>query len=185
MTHRHPVSLLEDFVDRELTPSEVEELEALLSESPELREELEATRRLKELLARHHVPDPGENYFDDAMRIILARTSEAGKIERIPAGERQKQDRRLFYRSLISAAASVMLFVGAVWLGTQHQALTTRQRVPEVMVTSTVADQLGEEPGTQLVTSEEQVSLHKGLFLLSPPGTSGRFLGLYESLELK
>jgi anti-sigma factor RsiW len=185
MTHRHPVSLLEDFVDKELTQAEAAEFEKALENSPELRAELESTRRLRELLANHLVPDPGEDYLENVTRIIMARTSGAERLQPIPIGERQKLERRLFYRSLMSAAASVALFIGAIWLGSAREEAMTRQPVPDVMVASSAADELKDEPGTELVTSEERTNVATGMFLLSPPGTSARFFGLWEVLHTK
>lgn len=185
MTQRYPVSLLEDFIDKELSRDEAARLEELIASSPELRAELESTKRLKELLMNHQTPDPGEDYFDGLTRIILARTSASARITPLPVTERQKLERRLFYRSLASAVASIALFICALWFGTMRQEQLAGNLPAQVIVASSLTEEFNIGEGSPAITRQERANFTTGAFLLSPPGLGGRFFDLHDVLGLK
>ncbi|MBD3401787.1 hypothetical protein GF420_02745 [candidate division GN15 bacterium] len=185
MTHRHIRSLLGDYVDSELSEDDKAAVERLLAESAELRSEYEQTSRLKELLRHKHTPDPGEAYFDELSQLILARTVQTrSTVDQTadPAGSTADQ-RRMFVRSLLSAAVSLMLFFAAIMIGSQQPAPASGVRQPSagVFLAGAAAEQVGELTPV-MATREERTSVTKGIFLLSPPGSIGRLSGLQELL---
>lgn len=181
MTHRHKMSLLGDFVDNELPDTELAEVKKLLANSEDLRSEHELLVRLKQLLRQKRAPDPGEAYFDELTRLIEARTVDAGTlpVETAIVRSDPSHQRRMFVRSLVSAAASLFLFFAALTLGSRHTAVYAPGDDDQsgVFLAGAAADHL-ERNVMDLATVEERSSLRKGIFLLSPPGSIGRLSGL-------
>lgn len=181
MTHRPLLALLEDSVDKELSPEEMAELTRLLEESEDFRNDRDASVRLKELLQLLRTPDPGDRYFDELTDLIQARTtrSEAPSYERQPVGH--SHQRALFTRSLISSVASIFLFLAALYVGSQdHQSIASFAGPDGALVTKAVAMRI-EQPQFALVTNTERSRIHQGMFLLSAPGLSAyRIVGLPE-----
>lgn len=172
MTHRPRLALLEDSVDKELSPDELAELTRLLEESEELRNDRDASVRLKELLRHLKAPDPGHRYFDELTELIVARTGRSPQpFNRQPAD--QADQRARFTRSLVSAVASIFLFLAALFVGSQdHRAIASFSGSDGVLMTSAVARHI-DRPEFALVTSTERSRISQGLFLLAPPGLSG------------
>jgi len=173
MTHRPLLALLEDSVDKELSPDEAAELKRLLEASPDLRADLKASVRLKELLGQLAVPDPGPAYYDELTELVLARTAGTGEFEslqRVSASADPANERGLFVRSLFSAVASIFLFFAAIFVGSQsHWSIASLTGEHGRLVTVAVAQQL-ERPNFALVTQDERNRISQGMFLLSPPG---------------
>lgn len=174
MTHRPLLALLEDSVDKELSEQEMAELKRLLAESEDLRLDRDASVRLKELLRHLKTPDPGDAYFDELTELVLARTtrSAAGATyDRQPAGT--TDERSMFVRSLVSAVASIFLFLAALFVGSQdHQSIVSLSGPNGPLLTSSVARQL-QQPDFVLVTKAERARISQGISLLAPPGLSG------------
>ena len=172
MTHRPLLALLEDSVDKELSPDELAELTRLLEESADLRADREASVRLKELLRHLNAPDPGHRYFDELTELIVARTGQSPQpLRRQPA--EQADERALFTRSLVSAVASIFLFLAALFVGSQdHRAIASLSGSDGVLMTSAIARHV-DRPEFALVNNTERSRISQGLFLLSPPGLSG------------
>jgi anti-sigma factor RsiW len=179
-------SLLEEFVDNELSEKEAERVRRALEESPELKSEYEATVQLKTLLSRQRTPDPGAEYWDEVTDLISARVEEPRREEvamvTSVAGEAAK--RRAFFRSLISAAAALFLFFSAVFLGTsrQQQALLGDASEEPVLLTAELARDLYADREV-VMTESERTSTTLGMFLLGSPGHVGRFSGLPELMN--
>lgn len=183
MTHRHKMSLLGDFVDNELSDADRAAFRQLLAESDDLRTELEHTVRLKQLLRQKLAPDPGEPYFDELTRLIEARSVERGNPPAETESDRvdHSYQRRMFVRSLASAAASLLLFFAALAIGSRHDYIVSRNEAPGVFLAGAAAEQF-EQQGMELATVEEQSSVRKGIFLLSPPGSIGRLYAMQDMI---
>lgn len=173
MTNRPLLALLEDSVDKELSPAEVAELERLLEESADLRDDLAASVRLRELLRQFAVPDPGPAYYDELTQLVLARTAGTGVVEpmqRVRPVAGPAEERGMFVRSLASALASIFLFFAAIFVGSQsHWSIASMTGEHGRLVTVAVAQRL-EQPQFALVTKAERDRISQGMFLLSPPG---------------
>lgn len=173
MTHRPLLALLEDSVDKELSQEEIAELARLLEESEDLRADLAASVRLKELLRQLAVPDPGPAYYDELSELVLARTAGTAVSEpwqRVSPVESPADERGMFFRSLASALASIFLFMAAIFLGSQsHWSMASLTGEHGRLVTVAVAQRL-EPPEFALVTRAERDRISQGMFLLSPPG---------------
>ena len=173
MTNRPLLALLEDSVDKELSQEEIAELQRLLEASPDLRADLAASVRLKELLRQLAVPDPGPMYYDELTQLIVARTAGTGYSEsrrRVSSITSPVDERGMFVRSLASAVASIFLFIAAIFVGSQsHWSIASLTGEHGHLVTVAVAQKL-ERPEFALVTKAERDRISQGMFLLSPPG---------------
>jgi anti-sigma factor RsiW len=173
MTHRPLLALLEDSVDKELSQEESAELRRLLEGSEDLRADLAASVRLKELLRQLAVPDPGTAYYDELRELVLARTTGTAVSEpwqRVSPTAPPVDERGMFVRSLASAVASIFLFFAAIFLGSQSQwSIVSLTGKHDRLMTAAVAQRL-EQPEFALVTQAERDRISQGMFLLSPPG---------------
>ncbi|MEE8577653.1 MAG: hypothetical protein V3T31_10395, partial [candidate division Zixibacteria bacterium] len=166
--------------DGELTDKEKAQFELALKDSADLQAEYEAALALKKLLENHNAPDPGEEYFDEMTSLVMAKTKGAvgdSKTEIDPVLVAQEQ-RSQFVRSLVSAAASLFLFFTALYLGPDLLTGSKAQSPSgeKAILTASVASELHDNYyGT--ITVHEQENISGAMYLLSPPGTIGRFIG--------
>jgi anti-sigma factor RsiW len=180
MTHRFPSSLLEDFVDNELSEEELADFKRLLESSPELRDEHQLAVRLKELMKKQPVPDPGEDYWSEVTELILARTTGAPDNETTVTSQEELSNRRsAFLRSLVSAAAALFILFSALVIGSgkHHQMLTENISANSVLLTASVADEINSDSFV-MMTKAERNSATIGLLMLGPPSPVGRFAAL-------
>lgn len=179
MTYRPLLALLEDSVDKELSPEDAAELRRLLEASPDLQADLAASVRLKELLSSLAVPDPGAAYYDELTELILARTTGVGlvdTVQRVRPVDETADERGMFVRSLASAVASIFLFFAAIFVGSQGEwTIASMKGDSGRLVTVAVAQQLG-RPDFALVTAADRDRISQGMFLLSPPGLGSYLL---------
>ena len=181
MTHRFPSSLLEDFVDNELSEEELAEFKRLLETSPELRDERQLAVHLKELMGRQPTPDPGEDYWSEVTELILARTTGAPEIEttEVTSQEELSHRRSAFVRSVVSAAAALFILFSALLVGSgkHHQMLTENISGTSVLLTASVADEINSDSFV-MMTKAERNSTTIGMMILGPPSPIGRFTAL-------
>lgn len=174
MTCRHAQSLIEDLVDGELPQARVDQLRAMLADDPGCREEYELSQKLKELLAQYTIPNPGEEYFTELQRLVLARTTESAPYGgmRSPAGG-HRSVRAAFVRSIITVAASLLIFIAAVFYGSaDHSVMAEKQQpAPE---SPTIAQAVNAGADIPL-TGNSRDRVVAGVMLLGPPGFLGRF----------
>jgi len=178
MTHRFPSSLLEDFVDQEMSEQQADEFRRLLTESPELERQCAEAERLRALMRQMPTPDPGDEYFSEVTELILARTG--GMSRQAPPMSSGRaatvEQRRAFFRSLVSAAAALLIFFTAVLVGTSRnqQRAGTEITAGDVLVTAGLADRL--DGGIRAVMTEtEFANASVGMLLLGSPSHVGRF----------
>jgi hypothetical protein len=184
MTHRSLLSLLEDFVDGELSDEDAERVRAMIAESPNIRSDYELSRLVKGLLHSKGSYDPGDAYFDELTELIRARTTRGTGIESERISARvASSERRAFARSLISAVASLILLFTALFIGSKRDLLITdmNQGDQGVVITADVSREL-KTFRTELGSVEQRQNLGQGMFLLSPPGMASRFLVLPDYL---
>jgi hypothetical protein len=181
MTHRFPRSLLEDYVDNELSEKEAEQFRRLLAESPELRDEYLSAVRLKELLRQIRSHDPGEEYWPEVTGLILARTTglqtEEKTIDR--DNEQSTQQRAAFYRALLSAAAALVIFFSALLLGSSERLrMSGGDTTPgPVFFAASLAEEMDADDPLAM-TKAERATTTAAMLLLGSPSHVGRFSGL-------
>lgn len=183
MTCHTAGSLLDDYVDGQLDPDSTKELEDHLQGCSGCRRELATTKRLKELLQRAKPPPPGEDYWGETTRLILARTVESEpQSEALGAIDRARRTRTAFVRSILSLAASIAILVAAVLVGENRDrspaSFEVAGTVQPVYFTQALAERL--DFGDGIYTTDDQRRLARGMLLMGPPGTPGRLAVIIE-----
>ncbi|MDD3732140.1 MAG: zf-HC2 domain-containing protein [candidate division Zixibacteria bacterium] len=171
MLHRHITDVLDAYVDNELDNSTREQVSRHLEECPDCRNEYESALNLRDFLKAGKVPDPGEEYWNEVSSLILAKTVERtpNKSTLINLEQERNNNRRANYRSLVSVAASLMIFFTSLFFGSaQNRPLTgnftsTDKNLPSVVVSD------DEATDNIIITCDEQKNLLKGIILLGSP----------------
>lgn len=183
MTCRHAQSLIEDLVDGELPEATADQIRALMAENPGCLEEFELSHRLKELLAQRTIPNPGEEYFTELQRLILARTAESALFAGgLPHEQERRSVRSSFVRSLVTLAASLLIFITAVFYGSaDHTDMAEEQSAVQ---SASLVHVVNVDSDIQL-TADGRDRVVAGVMLLGPPGLLGRFtdMALVPDLE--
>jgi len=172
MTCQYFRSLLDDFVDRELSPPIDDSVRAHVSACSACRAELEELTRLRKLLVGMSSPEPEPGYWQEAADLILARTTEAESIIDITTQvERSSRERASFYRSLVAVAASLIVFFGSLVVGSlgdfrdrQHFAVSGKGE------TVTLAVSTQTPSGGGYIAPDEQNLIAGTLLLVGTPG---------------
>lgn len=181
MTCSEIIALLDAYIDNDLSGPDRDAVISHLERCPTCREEYQSTLRLKELLQIPAVPSPGEDYFKETAGLILARTTEfAAETSSQPSSVPIHDERRkVFVRSLISAAASVTILISALLLGASHQRqpMTANNNEHQELVSTVIAGRhIADAAGPSV--REEQLRLVTSMFLTGPPGLLGGHMGL-------
>ncbi len=181
MTCRHTHSLLEDYVDSEVDLATAESLKAHLLECDECRAEVESSAILKSMIKGLSRPDPGDEYWDEVSRLILARTVEGEAppspvYQRVPVSA-SREARQTLMRSVASVAFSLVVLLGAIWLGSQRHNGTFVVQTPtkEFLVAASINPLT--IPTDEIYTARERAKLAGAVSLLGPPvhGRMGEF----------
>ncbi len=179
MTCHDALTLLEDYVDRELSADVEAQLKEHYDSCAGCREDLDSALLLKELLGQHKPPDPGEDYWSETTALIRARTTESFRqrttVTDITAN--RSLERSAFMRSLVSVAASLVVLFSAILLGTGQEQRLARIDVakPPVYIAAALEEVVGPD-NTVIVTRDENDRLAHGMLLLGAPGSIGRFI---------
>jgi anti-sigma factor RsiW len=178
MTCKNALALLDDLLDSEITPHEAGELHKHLNECSACRNEYETSKALKELLSKTPTPDPGAEYWQEVVDIILARTTASTKsrtsLDKTPVAINKKK--QALIRALVSVAASLLILFSAILLdiSRNEQKAQAPESNPRLFVAAPLQDVIYGQ-SSQYVTRREQIRLTKGMWLLGPPGFLGRF----------
>jgi hypothetical protein len=178
MTCHDALTLLEEYIDKDL-PAEKEALVKQHFDScPGCREELDAMLLLKELFKSNKVPDPGEAYWAETTRIIKARTIEAPGEELIATNitDIRTMQKNALMRSVVSVAASLVILFSALLIGSGQQERLARieSSQPPVLYSAALDEVVGED-NTVYVTRDETKRVAQGMLLMGAPGLLGRF----------
>lgn len=186
MTCHQALSLLEAYLDNELSPPQVAEMESHLAACPACASEVDTSRALRDLLKRSRegevLPEPSANYWSESESLILAKTTDHE--ERItPILERSAETSTLI-RSFMLFAASLVLMISALYLGSQRNEMTFSfsQADSPVLITASLSELVGSDH-TAIVTKEEESRLVKGIFAIAGPGPVGRYTGMADLLS--
>ena len=176
--------LLDDYIDGELGQNDAETLKTHLEKCPECQQEYQQLVDLTDLLKKSPTNQPDQKYWDETTSIINARTIDAP--ERITVVPKLEKTRSEFIRSVVSLAASIVLFATALFIGTSKDArffAITDQQSP-VLALAPFNEQLinNEHYAFTREDREEQIKL---MIQLSPPGLLGKTSLFYELEVLK
>ncbi len=183
MTCQRARSLIEDYVDSELSTADAELLKKHLDQCGQCRQEFLASQRLRQLLKETTKYDPGRDYWSQMARLVQARTIE------IPWTDGQKGpllaqrahvSPSSLTRALVSLVASLSILVSAMLIVGSHDQTVSHNDLADapVLATAPVSELLS--PSSPVVTQAEQIRLAKGMLLLGSPGFLGRFAGLQD-----
>ena len=177
MTCQDALTLLEEYVDKEL-PTEKEALvKQHFNSCPRCREELDTALLLKELLEAQKSPDPGETYFQETTRIIKARTVETSDDNYAVTSlvDLRVSQRNALLRSVVSVAASLVILFSALLIGSGQQERLAQIEAsrPPVLYAASIEDMVGGDNAVY-VTRDENTRMARGMMLLGAPGFLGR-----------
>jgi len=172
MTHRHITDVIDDYIDDELDISASEEVRRHIEQCRTCRAEYELALRLRKMLSGNSAADPGEDYFNEVSALILAKTVNTTPSETIVTNleKQRRNNKRAFYRSLVSVAASLVIFFTALIFGsTQNKPVTVNVSSSEETYHMTVTQE-NDDNDYVIMTAAEQRNLIKGIILLGSPG---------------
>ena len=166
-------------VDDELPAEKLDEVRRMLEDNPELQQYVARSRRLKELLAQIVVPDPGRQYWDETTSLILARTVEA-EAARVSVGS----ERFSLVRSLFSVAASIIILISALYIGSNGRAPMPLKTDSGEIAFAAVSVQKDISPGDfPAYGHKEALQLARAMIVMGPPGMFGRCLLFPERVD--
>ena len=175
-THLNPI-LLEKYLDKELSGSLLTETEQHLETCPECQNRLEELRQLNRLLVRVKPPVPSQAYLEESLSIIQARTIALQE----PTYPEKRPIISDFIRSIVAVAASLLLLLSAIYLGSDSQVQQYTQSTPDnQMLVIAPAYFKNAEQSQPLYVQHDQIRQLKGMLLIGPPGALGRFGTLYQ-----
>jgi len=113
MTCREAQNYYDDYLMHRLASPDKERFEEHLRECPQCRAELDNDRKLLNALKPEEVPDPGDKYWEDLQKNILAKT-----VERTPAipdaAEHKNPVTNVVFNVILPLAASLLLLIASL-----------------------------------------------------------------------
>ncbi|UCD64957.1 MAG: zf-HC2 domain-containing protein [Candidatus Zixiibacteriota bacterium] len=183
MTCHNALALLEDYVDGELSAELEARVREHLAGCRRCRLEFEWSSVLKELLKQKKAPDPDRDRWAETTNLIYARTVEqdTNRYRIMSVAERNSAQRGAFVRSVVSVAASLAILFSAILLGSGSQQQLARVSASEspIFVAAPLEDQVTSDNIT-VASDEENLRRAKGMLLLGPPGSLGRFISPFD-----
>lgn len=172
------LSLLDDYLDKELPESATAEVKNHLDQCDSCRREFEESRYLKELLKQQGPRDPGEDYWLETSQLILAKTvQQYSGDEPYASSATDSDDRGPFLQALVSLAASLVILASAVVVGMNQSAAPDADVIGgPILFSSSVSRQLN--ANHTIMTEGERQRLAKGMLIMGPPGLLGHFGGM-------
>ncbi len=170
--------LIDDFADNNLAPELVTQLKEHFSTCSACKQELEATKNLKELLHNTTSHIPGDLYFEETAELIIARTIEKNNWQ-----DNQKPTSKVrseFTRALFSTAAALLLLAASILIGTSDTNFAQNNPTESTIFVMTPVEQMIEPDNSPIFTKAEQLNHIQGMLLISPPGMLGRLSVIHE-----
>lgn len=182
MTCRHAISLLEDYVDNELSAEQTALVEQHVSSCLRCREHFTKSKLLKERMSGFFAPPRSAEQWEQTTQLILARSQEPPPAFYRVQRDRTSQARYGLIRSAVSLAVSIFVLVSAMLIGSNHQDQISDSNQPDIpfLVTASLYPEM--KLDRTVITVAEQEQLTKGMLLLGPPGCLGRSLLLADLL---
>ncbi len=178
MTCQHARAQLEDYIDGELAPDQVDQLKRHLETCPDCRAEYEDGLHIKSILGNQAFPEPGPQYWAEVMPLIMARTVQSGEqdLERIAVGQGAEDQKLRFVRSAVLLAASIALMYTAISLGGSYKAQKeTQAGSPRPFFVASSVRGLTGSDNFAIVTPKEQAEMAQVTAVMGAPGILGRF----------
>jgi hypothetical protein len=180
MTCFKTLSLLDEYIDNELTPPDSELVQRHLEICPSCQAEHDRSIQLKGYLKNIPVPQPPKEYWDEVSAIIKAKTVDSIPIIRDENSfiEIEHKHRVVFVRSAIVFAASLALLVTSLLLSNHFipRPMSARDSSPKNIVAG-----LGnkvDQDAQSIITRQEQIQIATGSVVVGAPSMVNRYSGL-------
>ena len=185
MTCSHMQSLLEDYLDGELSEATSLTVAAHLESCGSCRAELEASRRLGRTLRGYTAPEPPADYWSEVQGLIMART-----VDHVPGivtdADRRRREKNSLYQSLLAVAASLIVFFAALLAGaggpSSSDQLARTDGSP--LTKASLVAMACADPDSEACI-QEQERLAQGLLLMGRTGLLGGSADLVATLGIK
>ena len=178
MTCRDILSLLDDFMDNDLSAEQAAQVQSHLDECPGCRAEYNRTLQLKSLLQRDSFPEPPEEYWTEVSAIIQARTVDSVPLIRERAVEERTSTHRGLYRSVAVFAASAVLLATTLLVSyNRHDRSALHKEPSTVYVTDRLSGQMN-HPASDYLTPQDQTRISGGTLVVGAPSMVGRYSSL-------
>ena len=124
------------------------------------------------------IPDPGEEYWNEVSSLIMAKTIDTPSEETVIINleQQKKRNKNAFYRSLVSVAASLLIFFTSLIYGSyQDKPLVVDNSTSISNLKNSVMSESEESDNSIILTQEEQRTIIKGIILIGSPGHIGQY----------
>ncbi|PWB70223.1 hypothetical protein C3F09_09415 [candidate division GN15 bacterium] len=178
MTCRDTLSLLDDFIDDELSPQQAAQVRDHLAACEECRAEYGAMARVKSLLGQSSVPEPPEEYWSEVSAIIQARTVDSVPLIRERVAEEKSGSAQMLMRSAVVFAASAVLLVTTLLISHKRgdQSQSANRQAP-VYMSSHLTEQMN-HPLSDYLSKQDQDRIAGGTLVIGAPSMVGRYSSL-------
>ena len=177
MTCRDILSLLDDFIDNDLSPEQSAQVHVHLKGCDACRTEYGRAARINSLLRDDSVPEPPGEYWTEVTSIIQARTVDSVPLIRERIAEEKSTGRRVLIRSLAVFAASAVLLATTLLVShNQPERAVTFDQTP-VYVTAHIADQMN-RPSNDYLSRQDQARIAGGTLVVGAPSMVSRYSSL-------
>lgn len=178
MTCHNAQSLLDAWLDSELSPEDSSLLNDHLDICAQCHAEFETSAQVRDILTRKPLSEPRTGYWEEVTSLILARTVENDPEPSEDAGTyiSGSNNRSILMRPLISVIASLGLLFAALFVGANKNLFTPIANSPVVQEESLTATLwLVSADNRYFISEEDEAMLTQGMLLLAPPGPLSRF----------
>lgn len=179
MTCRQRLSMIDDYLDNEISHEQIVAIEAHLKTCPECNTEYKRSVRLKQFLARVSTPDPGDEYFSETAELVLARTVDQPdyRPENRPTdiGREHQPQHQPLMRSLLSLAASIVVLVAAIMFGSNGRlpVIISGDSNEKLLLSVEVSRDIGITESIHY-TRDDQIRHARAMLVMGSPGLLGR-----------
>jgi len=178
MTCRDALSLLDDFIDNDLSPEQSSEVRGHLDQCDVCRAEYGRSIRFKSLLGQSPVPEPSEEYWSEVTAIIQARTVDSVPLIRERATDDRGNGRRTLVRSAVVFAASAVLLISTLLVSHKRgERVQTPDWQGQVYVSVHLAEKMN-RPLSDYLTKQDQARIAGGTLIVGTPSMVGRYSSL-------
>ena len=168
MTCSRAIYLFDDYLFDRLDPETAAALEEHLRSCPACREAFENEKTLLELCQADKTPEPGDDYWSDLEKVIMARTAERIEPTGVESDTMPRSRSRVFLNYLVPLAASLALLAGSL------ADMGLKPRGTAVSDLSLLGAETG-VPAAETLCLKVQIKSHLlGSVIMSPPGSAGR-----------
>ena len=179
--------LLEAYLDRELSSEAELKLRNHLDSCEICQKEHSNLISLKELLNNSKSEFPTQPYWEDTKNIILAKTVDKSEPVLKPKtiSLRNPEQKAALHRSLISVAASFVILMISIFIGSSHDKdlPTPTFGIDQMFTTYEVDEQLRNYSNYYHKSPTEQLSQIKNMIYTGPIGMPGRVLTINSNLN--